>query len=132
MKKYDLKSNDAILVEEKHESIYDYVREKYEITYVAGGASQNAARAAQVKPKSIQAKCGAEICCNSSACLPTLVSTLVQSDPMTWQNSKELPTRRKVSRRSTRSSQREASQQVLALSSLLVTTGKCIGMAKVL
>lgn len=48
LKKYDLKANDAILVEEKHESIYDHVREKYEITYVAGGAAQNAARAAQV------------------------------------------------------------------------------------
>jgi len=47
LKKYDLKANDAILVEDKHESIYDHVREKYEITYVAGGAAQNAARAAQ-------------------------------------------------------------------------------------
>ena len=44
---YDLKSNDAILIEEKHESIYDYIKEKYEVTYVAGGAAQNAARCAQ-------------------------------------------------------------------------------------
>lgn len=63
LKKYDLKSNDAILVEEKHESIYDYVREKYEITYVAGGASQNAARAAQVSllEGPIQTNCGVDI-----------------------------------------------------------------------
>lgn len=48
MKKYDLKANDAILVEAKHESIFDHVREKYgdSIAYVAGGAAQNAARAA--------------------------------------------------------------------------------------
>jgi len=48
LKKYDLKANDAILVEAKHESIFDHVREKYgdSIAYVAGGAAQNAARAA--------------------------------------------------------------------------------------
>ena len=48
LEKYDLKADDAILVEEKHESIYDYVRENFEIAYVAGGAAQNTARAAQV------------------------------------------------------------------------------------
>ncbi|UZJ51002.1 hypothetical protein CBS101457_000322 [Exobasidium rhododendri] len=47
LKKYDLKPNDAILIEEKHASIYDYIKEKYSVTYVAGGAAQNAARCAQ-------------------------------------------------------------------------------------
>jgi adenosine kinase len=44
---YKLKPNDAILVDAEQESIYDYITEKYEIAYVAGGAAQNAARCAQ-------------------------------------------------------------------------------------
>ncbi len=70
LKKYDLKSNDAILAEEKHApmcvvsapswvcmssrmlSNYSYgeLVEKHEVTYVAGGASQNSARGAAVSP----------------------------------------------------------------------------------
>ncbi|RDX50520.1 adenosine kinase [Polyporus arcularius HHB13444] len=46
LKKYDLKSNDAILVEEKHKPIYEDLVKNYKVTYVAGGASQNAARGA--------------------------------------------------------------------------------------
>lgn len=46
LKKYDLKANDAILVEEKHQSIYDDVVKDPKIAYVAGGAGQNAARGA--------------------------------------------------------------------------------------
>ncbi|KAG1800419.1 Ribokinase-like protein [Suillus plorans] len=46
LKKYDLKANDAILAEEKHMSIYDELVKNYKVTYVAGGASQNAARGA--------------------------------------------------------------------------------------
>lgn len=48
------RSNDAILIEPKHESIYDYVVDNYKISYVAGGAAQNAARCAQyvLPPKS--------------------------------------------------------------------------------
>ncbi|KAG1825247.1 Ribokinase-like protein [Suillus variegatus] len=46
LKKYDLKANDAILAEEKHMSIYDELVKDYKVTYVAGGASQNAARGA--------------------------------------------------------------------------------------
>jgi adenosine kinase len=42
-----LKANDAILVDAEQESIFEYVKEKYEVTYVAGGAAQNAARCAQ-------------------------------------------------------------------------------------
>ncbi|KAL4068963.1 Ribokinase-like protein [Scleroderma yunnanense] len=46
LEKYDLKANDAILAEEKHANIYDEIVRDYAITYVAGGASQNAARGA--------------------------------------------------------------------------------------
>ncbi|KAL6307815.1 adenosine kinase [Sparassis latifolia] len=46
LKKYDLKANDAILAEEKHLSIYEELPQKYKVTYVAGGAAQNAARGA--------------------------------------------------------------------------------------
>ncbi|KIJ13768.1 hypothetical protein PAXINDRAFT_170090 [Paxillus involutus ATCC 200175] len=46
LKKYDLKANDAILAEEKHMSIYDEIVKNPGVTYVAGGASQNAARGA--------------------------------------------------------------------------------------
>lgn len=49
LKQYDLKANDAILIEQKpgSETIYDHIKEKYEIHYIAGGAAQNAARCAQ-------------------------------------------------------------------------------------
>lgn len=55
LKKYDLKPNDAILAEEKHMSIYEELVQKYKVTYVAGGASQNAARGAAyvLPPKSV-------------------------------------------------------------------------------
>jgi adenosine kinase len=46
--KYGLKSNDAILAEEKHMPIYEDIVANSEVTYVAGGAAQNAARAASV------------------------------------------------------------------------------------
>ncbi|KAG8954766.1 adenosine kinase [Tulasnella sp. 419] len=46
LKKYKLKSNDAILASEEHSPIYDEIVKDYEVTYVAGGAAQNAARAA--------------------------------------------------------------------------------------
>ncbi|WVQ76626.1 hypothetical protein IAR50_006299 [Cryptococcus sp. DSM 104548] len=55
LKKYDLKSNDAILAEEKHMGIYDDIVANAKVTYVAGGAAQNAARAASyvLPPKSV-------------------------------------------------------------------------------
>jgi adenosine kinase len=46
LKKYDLKANDAILAEDKHSSIYEDVVKNHKVTYVAGGAAQNAARGA--------------------------------------------------------------------------------------
>lgn len=44
--KYELKADDAILAEDKHMPIYDDIVANAEVTYVAGGAAQNAARAA--------------------------------------------------------------------------------------
>ncbi|KAG5220203.1 adenosine kinase [Salix suchowensis] len=46
LKKYELKANDAILAEEKHLPIYEDLVKNHKVTYVAGGASQNAARGA--------------------------------------------------------------------------------------
>jgi len=46
LKKYDLVANDAILAEDKHQPIYEEIVKNYKVTYVAGGASQNAARGA--------------------------------------------------------------------------------------
>ncbi|KAH7920936.1 Ribokinase-like protein [Leucogyrophana mollusca] len=46
LEKYGLKANDAILAEDKHMPIYDEIVKNYTPTYVAGGASQNAARGA--------------------------------------------------------------------------------------
>ncbi|KAF8971828.1 Ribokinase-like protein [Flammula alnicola] len=46
LEKYGLKANDAILAEEKHAGIYDELVAEHEVTYVAGGAAQNAARGA--------------------------------------------------------------------------------------
>ncbi|KAJ7272998.1 Ribokinase-like protein [Mycena rebaudengoi] len=44
--KYNLKANDAILSEEKHDPIYNELVKEYQVTCVAGGAAQNAARGA--------------------------------------------------------------------------------------
>ncbi|KAJ7757572.1 Ribokinase-like protein [Mycena metata] len=44
--KYELKANDAILAEDKHAPIYAELVKDHKVTYVAGGASQNAARGA--------------------------------------------------------------------------------------
>ncbi|KAL7423337.1 adenosine kinase [Cryptotrichosporon argae] len=46
LEKYELKPNDAILAEEKHMPIYDDIVKNADVTYVAGGAAQNAARGA--------------------------------------------------------------------------------------
>ncbi|KAF8808190.1 Ribokinase-like protein [Phlegmacium glaucopus] len=46
LKKYGLKADDAILAEEKHAGIYDELVKEHKVTYVAGGAAQNAARGA--------------------------------------------------------------------------------------
>ncbi|CUA67714.1 adenosine kinase [Rhizoctonia solani] len=46
LEKYKLKPNDATLAGPEHMPIYEEIVEKYTITYVAGGAAQNAARGA--------------------------------------------------------------------------------------
>ncbi|BGP54720.1 hypothetical protein JCM8202_003225 [Rhodotorula sphaerocarpa] len=47
LEKYGLKKNDAVLAEGKQKEIYADLQENYKVLYVAGGAAQNAARAAQ-------------------------------------------------------------------------------------
>ncbi|GAA98700.1 uncharacterized protein L969DRAFT_91378 [Mixia osmundae IAM 14324] len=60
LQKYELKANDAILVEGKQKEIYDDIKTNYDVVYVAGGAAQNAARAAQyVLPDNSTAYLGA-------------------------------------------------------------------------
>ncbi|KAG8943341.1 adenosine kinase, partial [Tulasnella sp. 408] len=46
LQKYNLKANDAILASKEHMPIYDEIVKDHNPTYVAGGAAQNAARAA--------------------------------------------------------------------------------------
>jgi hypothetical protein len=45
--KWDLKMNNAILAEEKHVPMYEELVEKFDVEYVAGGATQNSIRVAQ-------------------------------------------------------------------------------------
>ncbi|GAA6029578.1 hypothetical protein JCM8097_000947 [Rhodosporidiobolus ruineniae] len=60
LEKYSLKANDAVLAEGKQSEIYDDLQKNYEVHYVAGGAAQNAARAAQyVLPANSTAYLGA-------------------------------------------------------------------------
>lgn len=47
LEKYGLKPNDAVLANEQQLSIYQHLVENYQVTYVAGGAAQNTARAVQ-------------------------------------------------------------------------------------
>lgn len=47
LEKYDLKPANAVLAEDKHVPIYDEMREKFEVEYLAGGATQNSIRVAQ-------------------------------------------------------------------------------------
>ncbi|KAF8598714.1 adenosine kinase [Ceratobasidium sp. AG-I] len=55
LEKYNLKANDAILAGPEHTPIYEDIYQNHKITYVAGGAAQNAARAAAyvLPPKSV-------------------------------------------------------------------------------
>jgi len=55
LEKYGLKADNAILAEEKHAGIYEELVKEYKVTYVAGGAAQNAARGAAyiLPPKSV-------------------------------------------------------------------------------
>ena len=46
--KYDLKANDAILADEKHIPLYSELAALPDVEYIAGGATQNSIRVAQV------------------------------------------------------------------------------------
>ena len=48
LRKYNLKSNDAILADEIHKPLYDELTNKYEADFIAGGSVQNSMRVAQV------------------------------------------------------------------------------------
>ena len=45
--KYELKLDSAILAEDKHQPLYAEMVEKYDVKYIAGGATQNTMRVAQ-------------------------------------------------------------------------------------
>jgi adenosine kinase len=47
IEKYELKTNNAILAEEKHMPLYQELVDNYPVDYTAGGATQNAIRVAQ-------------------------------------------------------------------------------------
>ncbi|KAI8384289.1 Ribokinase-like protein [Radiomyces spectabilis] len=47
LNKYSLKANNAILADESHKALYDEIIEKFNVVYVAGGATQNTIRGAQ-------------------------------------------------------------------------------------
>ncbi|KAK1260419.1 Adenosine kinase 2 [Acorus gramineus] len=47
LKKYDITLNNAILAEEKHVPMYDEMGAKYNVEYIAGGATQNSIKVAQ-------------------------------------------------------------------------------------
>lgn len=49
LQKYDLKSNNAILAEEKHKPLYEDLIKNYNVDYTAGGSAQNTARITEVK-----------------------------------------------------------------------------------
>lgn len=48
LNKYDLKSNNAILAEEKHMPLYEELMNNKNIEFTAGGSGQNSLRVAQV------------------------------------------------------------------------------------
>ena len=52
LEKYGLKPNDAILAEEKHMGLYEDLIQNHDAKLIAGGAAQNTARGAQVRPPS--------------------------------------------------------------------------------
>ncbi|KAF1860236.1 hypothetical protein Lal_00037574 [Lupinus albus] len=47
LQKYDIKLNNAILAEDKHKSMYEEMTSKYNVEYIAGGATQNSIKVAQ-------------------------------------------------------------------------------------
>ena len=47
LQRYDIKLNNAILAEDKHLPMYDDMSSKYNVEYIAGGATQNSIKVAQ-------------------------------------------------------------------------------------
>jgi len=47
LEKYELKMNNAILAEDKHQPMFKEMVEKYDVEYIAGGATQNSIRVCQ-------------------------------------------------------------------------------------
>ncbi|KAE9590919.1 hypothetical protein Lal_00023214 [Lupinus albus] len=47
LQKYDITLNNAILAEDKHKPMYDEIIEKFNVEYIAGGATQNSIKVAQ-------------------------------------------------------------------------------------
>ncbi|XP_058771143.1 adenosine kinase 2-like [Vicia villosa] len=47
LKKFDIQLNNAILAEDKHKSMYDEMSAKFNVEYIAGGATQNSIKVAQ-------------------------------------------------------------------------------------
>eukprot|EP00117_Sycon_ciliatum_P037681 scpid77799/ scgid6209/ Adenosine kinase; Adenosine 5&apos len=47
LEKYGLEANNAILAEDKHQTIYDDLVDGHKVEYIAGGATQNSIRVAQ-------------------------------------------------------------------------------------
>ncbi|KAK4281495.1 hypothetical protein QN277_012978 [Acacia crassicarpa] len=47
LQKYDLKLNDAIPADEKHQPMFEEMATKYNVEYIAGGSTQNSIRVAQ-------------------------------------------------------------------------------------
>ncbi|KAK6933390.1 Carbohydrate kinase PfkB, partial [Dillenia turbinata] len=47
MKRYDIKLNHSYLAEDKHLPLYDEMASKYNVEYIAGGATQNSIKVAQ-------------------------------------------------------------------------------------
>lgn len=48
--RYELKLNNAILAEAKHQPLFNELVANYKVDYIAGGATQNSIRVAQVSP----------------------------------------------------------------------------------
>lgn len=59
LSKYEVKSGDIILAEEKHLSVYDELKKNFDVEYIAGGATQNSIRVAawMLSRESSEKKC---------------------------------------------------------------------------
>lgn len=146
LEKYGLKANDAILAEEKHAELcveislfhsnatfpfigstvisdlsYDELVRDYQVTYVAGGAAQNAARGAAVSPSMHYEAAGIKDPPFSTCSHQNPSCTQVLSATINLPNNSRLPTPARALMKSI-SSKREK-RQAPVVSSLRATTG---------